>query len=88
MAASERVLTVKRWMPVAAALLVPGSGHVLLGRPVRGLVFCCWMILFGIITWRLAPEHASRLGRLSGGVAVWVISVVEVARLAARRTDG
>ncbi len=72
-------------MAIAAALVVPGSGHVLLGRPMRGLMLCFWMILFAVITWHLTPEHISRVGRLSGGIAVWVISVVEVARLAARR---
>ena len=73
------------WMATAAAIVVPGSGHVVLGRPMRGLILLFWMIIFATITWHLAPETVSRVGRLSGGFAVWAISVVEVARLAARK---
>ena len=75
------------WLIVLAAACVPGSGHVLLGRPMRGLILLFWMIIFAAITWHLAPDTVSRVGRLSGGFAVWAISVVEVARVAARRSD-
>ena len=76
------------WMATAAAIVVPGSGHVLLGRPMRGLILLFWMIIFAAITYHLAPETVSRVGRLSGGFAVWAIYVVEVARLAPCRRDG
>ena len=76
---------VKLWMATTAAILVPGSGHVLLGRPMRGLLLLFWMIIFATITYHLTPETVSRVGRLSGGFAVWAISVVEVTRMAARR---
>lgn len=72
-------------MATAAAIVVPGSGHVLLGRPMRGLLLLFWMIVFAAITYQLAPANVSRIGRFSGGFAVWAISVVEVARLAALR---
>ena len=75
----------KRWLPVAAAVAIPGSGHVLLGRPARGLVFLFWMVIFGYITFHLTTETTSLLGRLSGGIGVWVISVLEAYRLARKR---
>ena len=79
-------MTMRLWTATAAAIVVPGSGHVLLGRPMRGLILLFWMIIFAAITYHLAPETVSRGGRLSGGFAVWAISVVEVARLAARKS--
>ena len=73
------------WLVIVAAVLVPGSGHVLLGRPMRGLLLLFWMIILGAITYRLTGETTSAVGRFSGGFAVWALSVVEVARMARRR---
>jgi len=65
-----------------AAFFVPGSGHVLLGRPTRGLVMLFWMVIFGYVTFRLAPPGTRFLGKIGGGIAVWALSVVDVARMA------
>jgi hypothetical protein len=73
------------WLVIAAAIIVPGSGHVLQGRPMRGLLLLFWMIIFGYITFHLTRENVTMIGRLSGGIAVWAISVVEVAHLSHRR---
>lgn len=77
----------RSWLIVLAALIVPGSGHVLLGRPVRGLLILFWMILFGYLTFQLSSEKISFIGRFAGGFAVWVISAVEVYRLAKGKRD-
>ena len=69
------------WLPVAAALIIPGAGHVLLGKSTRGLLMLCWMVIFGYLTFHLSSPHVSFLGRISGGVAIWVLSVLEVYRL-------
>lgn len=71
------------WLAVLAAMAVPGSGHVLLGRSRRGLMFILWIFAFGYITFHLAGPGISLLGRWSGGIAVWVLSVLEVYRIAA-----
>lgn len=34
------------WFPVVVAVIVPGSGNVLLSRPMRGLVMLFWMFIF------------------------------------------
>jgi TM2 domain-containing membrane protein YozV len=74
----------RRGVAIVCALVIPGSGHVLLGRPMRGLVFLFWIIIFGWLTFHLTSEGVSLIGRLSGGIAVWVISVLEVSRTSAR----
>ncbi len=70
-----------RWLLMVAALLIPGSGHVLLGRPMRGLLLLFWMCILAFVTFRLSNETISIVGRFSGGIAVWVLSVLEVSRL-------
>ena len=66
------------WFPVLAAFLIPGSGYVLLSRPMRGLVMIFWMCIFAYITFQLSSANISIFGRFSGGIAVWVISILEV----------
>jgi TM2 domain-containing membrane protein YozV len=70
----------KRGVAILCALVVPGSGHILLGRPMRGLVFLFWMIIFGWISFHLTSESISTVGRISGGIAIWALSVLEVSR--------
>lgn len=72
-------------IPVILAVLVPGSGHVALGKPARGLIFVFWIVFFGALTDKLAGPEASFAGRYAGGIAVWAISVVEAGRLARQK---
>ncbi len=72
-------------LSVLAALIVPGSGHVLLGKSIRGLMMLFWMFVFGYITFQLTTVDISLVGRLSGGFAIWVLSVLEVYQLARKR---
>jgi hypothetical protein len=63
------------------SILIPGMGHLLLGRQVRGLIFIFWIIIFTYITFQLSTPDISALGRLSGGIAVWLLSVLEVYKI-------
>lgn len=63
-------------------MLVPAAGHVLLGKPQRGLIFLFFMVFLGFITFKLTNETISPLGRFAGAFGVWAISVVEVHRIA------
>lgn len=66
---------------VISALLLPGSGHVILGKPRRGLLLLMWMYTMGYIVYQLTTPDIPFALRLSGGFAVWVISVIEVYRI-------
>jgi TM2 domain-containing membrane protein YozV len=68
-------------LPLLAALLIPGSGHILLGQPRRGLRMLAWMLLFGFLTCQLSNARTSFVGHFSGGFAVWVLSILDVARI-------
>lgn len=76
------------WGPVMAAFLVPGSGYVLLSRPMRGLIMIFWMCIFGYITFQLSSANISVIGRYSGGIAVWAISVLEVYHITFNKRRG
>lgn len=68
-----------------AAILLPGFGHVLNGQARRGLTMQLFMIVFAIVTWNLAPASASFIGKLSGGVFIYALSIPEAYRVARLR---
>jgi hypothetical protein len=67
------------------AFIIPGSGHVILGKPGRGLLFVAWILFFGFITYQITSKNISLVGRFSGGLAIWVFSILEVVRLLKKR---
>lgn len=67
------------------AILLPGFGHVVGGHPKRGLVMQMFMISLAIVTWHLTPPERSLIGRLSGGLFIYALSIPEAYRLARLR---
>ncbi len=78
---SKEPSSIIKWAPLLAAIIVPGSGHVILNKPLRGLFYILWIFMFGFITFKITGENISLIGRWSGGIAVWVFSVIEVGRM-------
>ena len=72
---------IKSFLVILSAILIPSSGHVLLGKPMRGLMLVFWMLAFGFITYHLTGPDISFWGRYSGGLLVWILSVLEVGRM-------
>lgn len=70
-----------RLVLVVGALL-PGFGHVLIGRAARGLGFALFTILLGWLTARFAAPDASIIGRHAGGFFIWALSLPDVYRAA------
>jgi hypothetical protein len=77
----------KLWILVILAVIIPGSGYVFTGKATRGLLMLMWMFVFAFITFRLTDDSITYIGRLSGGLAVWTLSVVEVYRIGKRRLE-
>lgn len=69
---------------IVVAFIIPCSGYVFLGRPVRGLLMLCWAFTLGYITYQLTTPETAWLGRLSGGLGVWVLSILETKKLTLR----
>jgi len=64
-----------------SAVFIPGSGFVWLGKPARGLLYLAWIVFFGYLTYHLTTARISPVGRYSGGLAIWALSLVEMYRL-------
>jgi hypothetical protein len=71
----------KNRLLVLAASLIPGAGHVLLGKAPRGLMFIFFMTILGWVSFKLMPESASFVGRHIGGVFIWGMSIIDAQRL-------
>ncbi|MFO0994695.1 MAG: hypothetical protein U1E67_22510 [Hyphomicrobiales bacterium] len=65
------------YLVLAAAIILPGGGHVLNGVPHRGLVFLFFIIVLGWATSKLAPDHVSFIGRYAGGILIYGLSVLD-----------
>lgn len=64
------------WVLIAGTLL-PGSGHVMLGVPLRGLTFLFFMILLGWVSVNLMPANSSFVGKHIGGIFVYGLSIID-----------
>jgi hypothetical protein len=73
------------WLVTVAAFVLPGSGQVLNGNAIRGIVMQFFMLLMGFITWEVTTPDISLIGRISGGIAIYVISVIDAHNVAKRR---
>jgi len=70
---------VNPYLVLGAAVVLPASGHVLLGVPVRGLQFLFFMVILGWITTKLAGADASFIGRHAG--AFLILDAYKIARI-------
>lgn len=69
------------------AILLPGMGQVLNNTPTRGFFMACFMIMLGLITYNLAEPHISLVGKLSGGIFIYALSVMDAYYWARYRTE-
>ena len=73
------------YVVLAAAILLPASGHVLLGLAGRGLQFLFFMVILAWVTTKFAQPEASFIGRHAGGVLIYALSVLDAYRIARAR---
>jgi hypothetical protein len=72
---------------LAVALILPGMGQVLNRQPVLGLIFVCFAVLLGAFTLKTAAPDVSFVGKVSGGLFVWAMAVLDAYKTARiRRT--
>jgi len=75
------------YLVMLIAILAPGSGHWAAGNVQRGMMFAWFMFILGWITWRITPEGLSMLGRFSGGLLIYAISIMDAYRIARFRWE-
>ena len=75
------------YLVLLVAILLPGVGQVVNNTPARGLMMVFSILVLGWISYHLTtPEH-SLLGRYSGGIFVYAISVLDAYRWARYRSS-
>jgi hypothetical protein len=67
------------------ALVLPGMGQVANRMPTRGLMFLFYIILLAVVTYNLTTPDHSLIGRYSGGIFVYMLSVLDAYRWALYR---
>ena len=70
---------------LACAVVLPGTGQVLNRAPLRGLVFLFFILLMGALTLKTAAPSVSIIGKLSGGIFVYFMSILDAYRTAKLR---
>lgn len=70
------------YLVLLVALLVPGGGHVLVGKPMRGLTFLFFIVLFGLLTFATTTPDQSFIARHAGGLFIWALSIPDCYRRA------
>ncbi|MER8584080.1 hypothetical protein NKH19_02320 [Mesorhizobium sp. M1338] len=74
------------YLILGAAIVLPASGHVILGVPVRGLQFLFFMVILAWVTAKIAPPDASFVGRHAGGFLIYALSILDAYKTARIRT--
>ena len=59
------------------ALVLPGVGQVVNNTPSRGLMMLFFMLMLGVITFNMAAPGISMVGKFSGGLFIYSLSVVD-----------
>jgi hypothetical protein len=70
------------YLILLAAIILPGSGHVLMGMAQRGLQFLFFTIILGWVTTKFAAPDVSFVGRHAAGVLIYAISIFDAYKLA------
>jgi hypothetical protein len=74
------------YVVLGAAIVLPASGHVVLGVPVRGLQFLFFMVILAWVTTKIAPADAGFIGRHAGGFLIYALSILDAYKIARIRT--
>ena len=75
------------YIVLASAILLVGSGQVWNRQPLRGLTFLFFMVLLGGFTLMTARPEVSLAGKLSGGLFVYAMSILDAYRSARIRHE-
>jgi hypothetical protein len=74
------------YLVLGAAIVLPASGHVILGVPVRGLQFLFFIVILAWVTAKIAPADAGFVGRHAGGFLIYALSILDAYKIARIRT--
>ncbi|RUP21720.1 MAG: hypothetical protein EKK44_08170 [Methylobacterium sp.] len=70
------------YLVLAVAILLPGVGHILIGKTQRGLGFAFFTLVGAWLTTKFAAPDIDIIGRHAAGLFVWALSVPDAYRSA------
>ncbi len=70
------------YLVLALAIALPGMGQVANRQPLRGLIFVFFVVLLGAFTLKTAGADISFVGKISGGLFVWAMAVIDAYKTA------
>ena len=73
------------WFVTLMAFVLPGSGQVFNGAPARGVIMQFGIVFGAWISYELTTPDTSPLGRMAGGLLVYVFSIVDANGIAKLR---
>jgi len=73
------------WLVTVAAFVLPGSGQMLNGDAIRGITMQFFMLFLAFITYQVTAPNISFIGRIAGGLLVYVFSVLDAYNVARKR---
>lgn len=73
------------WFVTLMAFVLPGSGQVFNGAPARGVIMQFGIVFAALISYQLTTPDISPLGRMAGGLLVYVFSIVDANGIAGLR---
>lgn len=73
------------WFVTLMAFVLPGSGQVFNGAPARGVIMQFGMVFGAFVTYMLTTPEISPVGRMAGGLLVYVFSIVDAHGIAKLR---
>lgn len=74
------------YVVLASAVVLPGSGQVWNGTPLRGLIFIFFMLFLGTVTYMTAKPDISIIGKLAGGMFVHATAIFDAYKMARVRS--
>ena len=82
-----KVRVLHPYIVMGLALVLPGIGQVINNTPLRGLAMVSFMILLGWVSFHTTTLEHSFLGRYSGGLFIYAISIMDAYRWARYRWE-
>lgn len=67
---------------LTVAAVLPGMGQVMNRQPLRGLIFVFFILLLGAFTLKTAAPEVSFVGKMSGGLFVWAMAMIDAYKTA------
>tara|TARA_R110002050_G_scaffold71891_3_gene154738 strand:+ start:133872 stop:134162 length:291 start_codon:yes stop_codon:yes gene_type:complete len=65
------------YLVLLVAIVLPGMGQVLNNAALRGLIMLGFMLMLGVLTYKVAGTDVSVIGKFAGGIFIYSIMIFD-----------